>query len=65
MDEKAKRKRGFYEEGPTTFEIHPEDVTVVFEEDSPEPFEAFQENVSKGLAILSEMKEAVLRDADQ
>ena len=65
MDEKEKRKEDLYEDEPTTFEIHPEDVTVVFEEDSSEPFEAFQENVLKGLAILTEMKEAVLRDVDQ
>jgi len=29
MDEKGKRKGDFYEEEPTTFEIHPDDVMVV------------------------------------
>jgi len=77
MDEKGKRKGDFYEEEPTTFEIHPDDVMVVPDDSDIEwldqdlnskkshewidPFEAFDEKVLKGLEILSEMKQAILQ----
>ena len=77
MDEKGKRKEDFYEEEPTTFEIHPDDVMVIPEDsdvswmdedlkweksdEGTEPFEAFEEKLLKGLAIISKIKEAVLQ----
>jgi len=65
MDEKEKRKEDLYEEEPTTFVIHPDDVKVIPEDEPVGPFEAFEEKVLKGLEILSEIKEAVLHGDHQ
>ncbi|MFP4461944.1 MAG: hypothetical protein ACLFQE_07075 [Thermotogota bacterium] len=65
MDEKGTRKEDLYEEDPRTFEIHPDDVKIISEDEAAEPFEAFEKKVLKGLNILSEIKEAILSGEHQ
>ncbi|MFW6262961.1 MAG: hypothetical protein ACOC34_02900 [Thermotogota bacterium] len=65
MDEKGTRKEDLYEEAPRTFEIHPDDVKIISEDEAAEPFEDFDEKVMKGFEILSDIKEAILRGDEQ